>query len=26
VQVPEYLTSGELIKVNSGTGEYISRA
>ena len=26
VQVPEYLTNGELIKVNSGTGEYISRA
>ena len=26
VQVPEYLTSGELIKINSGTGEYISRA
>ena len=26
VQVPEYLTSGELIKVNSGSGEYISRA
>jgi elongation factor P len=26
VQVPEYLTAGELIKVNSGTGEYISRA
>ena len=26
VQVPEYLTGGELIKVNSNTGEYISRA
>jgi elongation factor P len=26
VQVPEYLTSGELIKVNSSSGEYISRA
>jgi len=26
VQVPEYLTNGELIKVNSGSGEYISRA
>lgn len=26
VQVPEYLTTGELIKVNTGTGEYISRA
>ncbi|MCG6899588.1 MAG: elongation factor P-like protein YeiP [Gammaproteobacteria bacterium] len=26
VQVPEYLASGELIKVNSGSGEYISRA
>ena len=26
VQVPEYLTSGETIKINSGTGEYISRA
>lgn len=26
VQVPEYLTPGELIKVNTGTGEYISRA
>ncbi|MDH3985523.1 MAG: elongation factor P-like protein YeiP [Gammaproteobacteria bacterium] len=26
VQVPEYLTSGEHIKVNTGTGEYISRA
>jgi elongation factor P len=26
VQVPEYLTSGELIKVNSTSGEYISRA
>lgn len=26
VQVPEYLTAGELIKVNTGSGEYISRA
>ena len=26
VQVPEYLSSGELIKVNSSSGEYISRA
>ena len=26
VQVPEYLGSGELIKVNSSSGEYISRA
>ena len=26
VQVPEYLTGGELIKVNSNSGEYISRA
>jgi elongation factor P len=26
VQVPEYLAAGELIKVNTGTGEYISRA
>lgn len=26
VQVPEYLTSGEHIKVNSSSGEYISRA
>ncbi len=26
VQVPEYLTTGEMIKVNTGTGEYISRA
>jgi len=26
VQVPEYLTRGERIKVNTGTGEYISRA
>jgi len=26
VQVPEYLTPGERIKVNTGTGEYISRA
>jgi len=26
VQVPEYLTTGEHIKVNTGTGEYISRA
>ena len=26
VQVPEYLTNGEVIKVNSGSGEYISRA
>jgi elongation factor P len=26
VQVPEYLTPGEIIKVNTGTGEYISRA
>ena len=25
VQVPEYLTPGEHIKVNTGTGEYISR-
>jgi elongation factor P len=26
VQVPEYLTPGEHIKVNTGSGEYISRA
>lgn len=26
VQVPEYLTVGELVKVNTGTGDYISRA
>ncbi|WP_455208897.1 elongation factor P-like protein EfpL [Kaarinaea lacus] len=26
VQVPEYLTSGEVIKVNTDTGEYMSRA
>jgi len=26
VQVPEYLTPGEVIKVNTDTGEYISRA
>jgi elongation factor P len=26
VQVPEYLTPGENIKVNTGTGEYVSRA
>ena len=26
VQIPEYLTPGEHIKVNTGTGEYISRA
>lgn len=26
VQVPEYLESGEIIKVNTETGEYISRA
>ena len=26
VQVPEYLTGGEYIKVNSNTGDYISRA
>jgi elongation factor P len=26
VQVPEYLTTGELIRVNTGSGEYISRA
>ena len=26
VQVPEYLTPGEHIKVNTGTGEYVSRA
>ena len=26
VQVPEYLTPGEQIKVNTATGEYISRA
>ena len=26
VQVPEYLTPGERIKVNTATGEYISRA
>jgi elongation factor P len=26
VQVPEYLGVGELIKVNTGTGEYVSRA
>ncbi|MGD2112667.1 MAG: elongation factor P-like protein YeiP [Gammaproteobacteria bacterium] len=26
VQVPEYLTTGERIRVNTGTGEYISRA
>jgi elongation factor P len=26
VQVPEYLATGERIRVNTGTGEYISRA
>jgi elongation factor P len=26
VQVPEYLTPGEHIKVNTGTGEFVSRA
>jgi elongation factor P len=26
VQVPEYLTEGEVIKINTETGEYISRA
>jgi len=26
VQVPEYLTPGEHIKVNTGSGEYVSRA
>jgi len=26
VQVPEYLSSGESIKVNTESGEYISRA
>jgi len=26
VQVPEYLTPGEIIKINTDTGEYISRA
>lgn len=26
VQVPEYLTTGEVIKVNTATGEYVSRA
>ena len=26
VQVPEYLAPGETIKVNTGTGEYVSRA
>ena len=26
VQVPEYLTPGEHIKINTGTGEYVSRA
>jgi len=26
VQVPEYLSTGEIIKVNTDTGEYISRA
>lgn len=26
VQVPEYLTPGEIIKVNTDTGEYMSRA
>jgi elongation factor P len=26
VQVPEYLSTGEVIKVNTGTGEYVSRA
>ncbi|NOY65817.1 MAG: elongation factor P-like protein YeiP, partial [Gammaproteobacteria bacterium] len=26
VQVPEYLTPGEVIKVNTDTGEFISRA
>jgi elongation factor P len=26
VQVPEYLSSGELIKVDTRTGEYLSRA
>jgi len=26
VQVPEYLSPGEVIKVNTETGDYISRA
>ncbi len=26
IQVPEYLESGEIIKVNTGTGKFISRA
>ena len=26
VQVPEYLATGEHIKVNTGSGEYVSRA
>lgn len=26
VQVPEYLTPGEIIKINTQTGEFISRA
>ena len=26
VQVPEYMTPGEVIKVNTDTGEFISRA
>lgn len=26
VQVPEYLSPGEMIKVNTGTGEFVSRA
>jgi elongation factor P len=26
VQVPEYLTTGERIKINTVTGEFISRA
>lgn len=26
VQVPEYLTPGESIKINTETGEYMSRA
>jgi len=26
VQVPEYLTAGELVKVNTASGDYISRA
>ncbi|UCC57484.1 MAG: elongation factor P-like protein YeiP [Gammaproteobacteria bacterium] len=26
IQVPEYLSPGETVKVNTGTGEYVSRA